>query len=286
MSPCRARCSPRSVGRLTSSSASSCSMVMSRGMRSWSSPFGPLTRHELGLDRDVDAGGHGDGLTADATSSQLTRRGRRPRLRRPRARASWPVITPLEVDTIAVPMPPWTLGISACVDIVALPRARHALQAAEIAERAVIGVLQRHADDLAGAFGGRRLEREVADVALLLEDAGHLALELRLEGMRTSSCAAVMPLRTRVRKSATGSVIDMADLPGATSSCRGCSRCARARAGRSGTRRTCGTPRAARPQRRQRVYPRVLYLAGRAWRTRWEVLAIRRCLRWSSGCAR
>src|ERR671931_109618 len=30
-----------------------------------------------------------------------------------------------------------------------------------------------------------------------------------LDGMSTSSCAALMPLRTRVRKSATGSVMDM-----------------------------------------------------------------------------
>src|SRR5436190_564842 len=41
--PCRARCSPRSVGRLTSSRPSSCTTSMSRGMRSESSPFGPLT---------------------------------------------------------------------------------------------------------------------------------------------------------------------------------------------------------------------------------------------------
>src|ERR1700752_1840344 len=33
----------------------------------------------------------------------------------------------------------------------------------------------------------------------------------------------------------------------------------------------------ARPQRRQRVYSRVLYLAGRAWRTRCESLAMRLC---------
>src|SRR3954465_13802469 len=30
----------------------------------------------------------------------------------------------------------------------------------------------------------------------------------------------------------------------------------------------------ARPQRRQRLYSRVLNFAGRAWRTRWDVLAI------------
>src|SRR4051794_32659038 len=29
----------------------------------------------------------------------------------------------------------------------------------------------------------------------------------------------------------------------------------------------------ARPQRRQRLYSRVLNFAGRAWRTRWDVLA-------------
>src|SRR5215210_3226844 len=34
----------------------------------------------------------------------------------------------------------------------------------------------------------------------------------------------------------------------------------------------------ARPQRRQRLYSRVLNFAGRAWRTRWDVLAILGCL--------
>src|SRR5262245_4993227 len=36
-----------------------------------------------------------------------------------------------------------------------------------------------------------------------------------LDGISTSSCAAVIPLRTRVRKSAMGSVMDMGRLPGA-----------------------------------------------------------------------
>src|SRR4051812_38089728 len=44
VSPCRARCSPRSVGRLTRISSPSCSTTMSRGMRSESSPLGPFTR--------------------------------------------------------------------------------------------------------------------------------------------------------------------------------------------------------------------------------------------------
>src|SRR5215204_4103307 len=42
--PCRARCSPRSVGRWTRISSPSCATVMSRGMRSDNSPLGPLTR--------------------------------------------------------------------------------------------------------------------------------------------------------------------------------------------------------------------------------------------------
>jgi hypothetical protein len=30
----------------------------------------------------------------------------------PLRRASWPVITPCDVETIVVPIPPWTLGTS------------------------------------------------------------------------------------------------------------------------------------------------------------------------------
>jgi hypothetical protein len=47
------------------------------------------------------AGDHGSHQTY-ATTSPPT----------PGRRASWPVITPLDVDTMVVPMPPWTLGIS------------------------------------------------------------------------------------------------------------------------------------------------------------------------------
>src|ERR1700744_3556919 len=43
VSPCRARCSPRLVGRVTSSSSPTRSTRMSRWMRSKSSPLGPLT---------------------------------------------------------------------------------------------------------------------------------------------------------------------------------------------------------------------------------------------------
>src|SRR5918992_440438 len=46
--PCRARCSPRSVGRLTRISPFCCSTPMSRDTRSCSSPLGPLTRTSCG----------------------------------------------------------------------------------------------------------------------------------------------------------------------------------------------------------------------------------------------
>src|SRR3954467_4212494 len=48
VSPCRARCSPRSVGRVTRISSPSCATLMSRGMRSDSSPLGPCTRTTSG----------------------------------------------------------------------------------------------------------------------------------------------------------------------------------------------------------------------------------------------
>src|SRR5215211_696804 len=43
VSPWRARCSPRSVGRVTTISPSCWSTAISRDTRSWSSPFGPFT---------------------------------------------------------------------------------------------------------------------------------------------------------------------------------------------------------------------------------------------------
>ena len=68
-----------------------------------------LHAHQLRLDLHGHAGGHGNRLSTDtrhpyqtfATSSPPT----------PARRASCPVITPLDVDTMVVPIPPWTLGI-------------------------------------------------------------------------------------------------------------------------------------------------------------------------------
>src|SRR3954469_9589952 len=62
VSPCRARCSARSVGRVTSSSPSFCSTLMSRGTRSVSSPRGPLTRTSSGSTEIVTPSGTGMGF--------------------------------------------------------------------------------------------------------------------------------------------------------------------------------------------------------------------------------
>src|SRR3954470_7316652 len=59
--PCRARCSPRSVGRVTTISASCCSTAMSRGLRSSRLPRGPLTRTTSGSIETVTPLGTGMG---------------------------------------------------------------------------------------------------------------------------------------------------------------------------------------------------------------------------------
>src|ERR1044071_3886667 len=60
--PCMARCSPRSVGRETVMTFSFCSTVMSRWMRSTSSPRGPLTRTDSGSMATVTPAGPSMGL--------------------------------------------------------------------------------------------------------------------------------------------------------------------------------------------------------------------------------
>src|SRR6476619_2323835 len=65
--------------------------------------------HRLRLDRHRDAVGNGDGLAADARHRYQTSATTSPPI--PCLRASWPVRTPCEVDTIAVPIPPCTFGM-------------------------------------------------------------------------------------------------------------------------------------------------------------------------------
>src|SRR5215212_11792680 len=62
VSPCRARCSPRSVGRVTVTVPSSCSIFIS-AERAWcNSPFGPLTAMLPGAISTETASGTGTGF--------------------------------------------------------------------------------------------------------------------------------------------------------------------------------------------------------------------------------
>src|SRR4051812_37641172 len=158
VSPCRARCSPRSVGRLTRSSPSACSTVMSRLLRSSSDPPGPATRTTSGSMVTVTVAGTGmglrpmrlmrspdlrDDLAADAALPGLMAGHHAARRRDDRrAHAALDLADPVRRR------------------VVALARARHPAQAAD-RRAAVVGVLQAHADELAGtALGGRQhLER-------------------------------------------------------------------------------------------------------------------------------
>src|SRR5690242_6816111 len=61
VNPCRARCSLRSVGRVTRTSSPTCSTVISRATRSESSPLGPRTVTRSGSIETVTPAGTGMG---------------------------------------------------------------------------------------------------------------------------------------------------------------------------------------------------------------------------------
>ena len=136
----------------------------------------PVHAYDLRLHRDGDGRGDGDGLSTDAghecgyqtsaTSSPPT----------PAARASWPVMTPCEVDRIVVPMPPRTFGMFLRIHVASLTGTGYPAQAGDH-RSPVISVLQPHEDLVGGAAGHARSLVEALDVALLREDPRHLALE-------------------------------------------------------------------------------------------------------------
>src|SRR3954451_1799712 len=171
VSPCRARCSPRSVGRLTRSCPSSWSTVMSRLLRSDSAPRGPVTWTTSGSTVTVTPSGTGmgflpmrlttrsphlgDDLAAHAGAPRLVAGHDAARRRHDRC--------PHAALDLADPVRP---------RIVALARARDPAQAAD--RRApVLGVLQLDADALAGVLLVGREQLEAVDVALLAQDPRH-----------------------------------------------------------------------------------------------------------------
>src|SRR4051794_9605216 len=172
--PCSARCSPRSVGRVTTTFPSSFSTAMSRGLRSSSDPRGPLTRTTSGsiaTSTPVGSGmgclpmrltgsspDVGDDLAADALAARLV--AGHHALRRGQDRGAHAAEH---------------LGDLAVVDVRAAARLRDPAHAGDD-RRTVLGVLQPDPQHLADPAG---LLAVVLDVALLAEHARHLQLQLR-----------------------------------------------------------------------------------------------------------
>src|SRR3954452_6517176 len=173
--PCSARCSPRSVGRVTTICSPSWATVMSLGMRSPSVPRGPLTDTNSGSIETVTPVGSGMGflpmrdmrlpdvrhdLAADARVAGLvaghdaSRRG----------------------DDGGAHAAEHLRDL-ARAGVCAAPGARDALEAGD-RRAAVARVLQAHADDLARMLGVGRDDVVAVDVALLVEDPRALGLEL------------------------------------------------------------------------------------------------------------
>src|SRR3954447_7609361 len=161
------------------------------------------------------------------------------------------------------------LGDAGGRDVVALARARRALQPRHDG-LAVLRVLELDADQRGRVVRRRRLGLVGLDVALLGEDAGHLALELRggdlddvvLGTDRVADPREVVGDRIGHRH---GYQLDFV-MPGMKPLCASSRRQMRHTPNLRYTARE-------RPQRRQRVYSRVLYLDPRCWRTFWDVLA-------------
>src|SRR3954454_19297283 len=173
VSPWSARCSPRSVGRVTTTSPSFFSTLMSRGLRSSSDPRGPETRTTSGSIETSTPVGRGmgcfpmrdmrlpdvrDDLAADARAASLVAGHHASRRGQDRGAHSAQHLRDLRVVHVGAAAGP-----------------RDALHPGDDG-RAVLRVLQLDAQDLADPGG---LVRDAVDVALLAHDAGDLRLELR-----------------------------------------------------------------------------------------------------------
>src|SRR5215218_1736967 len=175
VSPWSARCSPRSVGRSIVSVPSDCSTFISL-LTDWlSSPLGPFTETRPGLTSMLTPSGTAMGfLPMRLKSNHL-----------PDVRDHFAAHAPM-LGLVAghhADRGGQDRGAHAAHhardlavrDIAAAPRAGHAPQTRDDGAPAV-RVLQLDPDDVADR---RRLDREAVDVALLGEDARHLALEPR-----------------------------------------------------------------------------------------------------------
>src|SRR3954453_2123434 len=274
VSPCRARCAPRALGRLTNLSPSACSTVMSRLMRSSSWPPGPATRTTSGSIVTVTVSGTGMGfLPIRLMPSPDLGDHFAPHAGAPRLVAGHDAARRRDDGR---PHATLDLADARRRRVVALARARDAPQARD-RRAAVVGVLQADGDQLAGMVLGGRHDLEGVDVALFAQDPRHLALELgrgdldRLVRGVDRVADAREEIRDGVghghglRKRSNYQLLLV--IPGMNPPCASSRRQIRHKPNLRYTAR-------GRPQRRHLLYSRVLYLLGRAWRTRCEVLAM------------
>src|SRR5271165_2320029 len=174
VSPCSARCSPRSVGRVTNSCSPSWVTAMSLGMRSASSPLGPLTRTDSGSMETVTPAGTGMGCLPmrDTLSSPDLGQDLAADAGRARVVAGHHAVGGRDDrGAHAAEHLRDVLG----VDVGPPPRARYAAETRD--RRApVLGVLEANLDQLASFAAGRGDQRPRVDVALLDEYPRELAL--------------------------------------------------------------------------------------------------------------
>src|SRR5829696_8415347 len=174
--PWSARCSARSVGRVTTIWPSSCFTSIARALRSSRLPRGPATRTTsgsivtetvsgtgMGLRpmRDMGLPDLGDDLAADARLACVV--AGHHAVRRGQDRGAHAAEHLRDVPG---------------VDVGPLARARYAPDPGDH-RRAVVGVLEVDDDPLAGRAGAALDRLEGLDVALLAQDPGELLLELR-----------------------------------------------------------------------------------------------------------
>src|SRR5919106_3639003 len=175
--PCRARCSPRSVGRLIVIVPSSCATFMS-GERSWvSSPFGPLTATRPGATSTVTDSGTAIGFLPIRLMV---------RFRRSPDVSDYLAAHSLLLRFVAghhadrgaddrragAAVHARHLGV---IDVAPPARSRDPLQPGDH-RAAILGVLEADLDRLADRG---RLALEAHDVPLFLKDARHLLLQPR-----------------------------------------------------------------------------------------------------------
>ena len=179
MSPWSARSSPRSVGRVDGDLGLRLLDLHARGNVLRELAERALHLDVPGRDRHGHAGGNIDGSAADSRHRYQTKAITSPPT--PRSAAWRFVITPTEVDMMAVPSPPRTRGSRSLPRVDAAAGLGDALEvgddAAAIARELQLDDEHAVRERLALVVGGLD-DAEVLDVALVLEDARDLLLHL------------------------------------------------------------------------------------------------------------